>query len=306
MVLTKENAQNFLHTRFNFEVTNLTPISQGEWSQAYFFKAGENFKVIRFSQLDEDFKKDQFAFNFASDRLPIPKVEEIGQAFGGYYAITPKIEGKMIDDLDSAEMTQALPSLFDLFDSLRVADISRTSGYGGWDTQGVGRENSWRRFLENIAHDDSTSRFDWRPKLESRPDTLSLFNSVYQEMLKLTEFCPDERHLIHNDLLHFNLLVNNNKVVGVIDWGCSLYGDFLYDLALFDFWQFYFPQMKGIDFKGDAKKYFGEKGVTLTDFEKRLKCYQCHLALDSMKYNVFKDNDKNLQLTTSRIKEIIK
>ena len=45
-----------------------------------------------------------------------------------------------------------------------------------------------------------------------------------------------ERHLIHSDLLNYNVLVADGRISAVIDWGCAMYGDFLYDLAWFEFW----------------------------------------------------------------------
>jgi thiamine kinase-like enzyme len=38
-------------------------------------------------------------------------------------------------------------------------------------------------------------------------------------------------HLVHSDLLHYNVLVAADRVTAVLDWGSSLYGDFLFDLA---------------------------------------------------------------------------
>lgn len=124
-------------------------------------------------------------------------------------------------------------------------------------------------------------------------------------MVGLLEYCPEERHLIHNDLLHFNLITKENKITGVIDWGCSLYGDFLYDLAMFDLWSFYYPSMEGIDWKAETKKYFEDIAVDMTHFDQRLKCYQCHLALDAIKYTAFKNNEKDLALITGRINELL-
>lgn len=305
MKFTEKDAQNFLQAQLKSEVSHIVTVNGGDWSQAFSFELDGQGKVIRFSQTDEDFRKDQFAHQFCSPQLPIPKIEEIGTAFGGYYAISPKIIGKMIESLSPVEMQQFLPQIFDLFDALRSVDISKTIGFGGWSIQGKGTRDSWQEFLSGVNKFDPASRVDWRANLTSRPDTYSVFQSVYQEMIKLLEFCPEERHLVHNDLLHFNVLVDQNKVAGVIDWGCSLYGDYLYDLAMFDLWQFYYPSMWGINFKVAAKKFFEQKGIALPHYDQRLKCYQCHLTLDAIKYCVYKDNEKDLSLITGRIKEII-
>lgn len=305
MTYTKESVHRFLQDSSYREISNITPASGGDWSQAFFFEAGGNSKVIRFSQANEDFLKDQFAYRFNSPNLPIPEIEAIGQAFDGYYAVSPRVNGDMVDRLPRDKMTRLVPQILSLFNSLRTVELSDTTGYGNWNAKGKGTSNSWREFLTSVNRYDPTSRVDWRVGLANRPDTKILFDRVYQEMSKLLKYCPEERHLIHNDLLHLNLITKNDQVVGVIDWGCSLYGDFLYDLAMFDLWQFYYPSMEGIDWKGEAKQYFAGAKVDMTNFAERLKCYQCHLALDAIKYSVFKNNDKNLALITGRIKEII-
>lgn len=305
MTYTKESVYSFLQNTNYQDIANITPASGGDWSQAFFFETGSQEKVIRFSEVDEDFLKDKFAYRFNSLNLPIPQIEEIGKAPGGYYAISPKIDGEMLDHLPSDKVKLLVPQVLSLFDALRTTNLSSTTGYGGWSAEGKGTSSSWREFLAKVNKYDPSSRVDWRAGLKSRPDTSALFNRVYQEMTSLLEYLPEERHLIHNDLLHFNLIINENRVAGVIDWGCSLYGDFLYDLAMFDLWSFYYPSMEGIDWKGEAKKYFDGLGVDMTNFEKRLKCYQCHLALDAMKYTAYKDNEKDLALITGRIKEII-
>jgi len=305
MIQTKESVQSFLQTVNGSEISMIDTASGGDWSQAFFFEVGGQSKVIRFSQADEDFLKDKFAHRFNAPNLPIPEIEDIGQAFGGYYAISPRIDGDMVDHLPSGKMKLLVPQVLSLFNALRMADLSDTSGYGGWSAEGVGTSNSWSEFLTSVNIYDPTSRVDWRAGLAIRPETNRLFDRVYQEMIGLLEYCPEARHLIHNDLLHFNLITKENKTAGVIDWGCSLYGDFLYDLAMFDLWSFYYPSMEGINWKGEAKKYFEDLGVDMTHFEQRLKCYQCHLALDAIKYNAFKNNEKDLALITGRINELL-
>lgn len=305
MTYTKESVLSFLQKSHHQEISNIASASGGDWSQAFFYEVGGQSKVIRFSKTDEDFLKDRFAYRYNSPALPIPKIEEIGQVSDGFYAISQKIEGEMVDNLTGEQMARFTPQIFSLFNSLRLANISDTTGYGGWSAEGKGANDSWREFLASVNIYDSVSRVDWRDGLSSREETRALFDRVYQELTGLLEYCPEDRHLIHNDLLHFNLITNENRVVGVIDWGCSLYGDFLYDLAMFDLWKFYYPSMACIDWKGEVKKYFENIGVELPNFDKRLKCYQCHLALDAIKYTVFKNNEKDLKLITDRIKEII-
>lgn len=305
MKLTTVEVQKFLISHTHQGMEEVTLIGNGEWSQAFFYKDNGYDKVIRFSAIDDDFKRDQFASSFNSPGLPIPEIEEVGKAFDGFYTISKRVDGVMIDQLSTEEMKKIVPGLLDLLNSLRTVDTSKTTGFGGWDTSGNGTRSSWKDFVTNVASDSPFSRIrGWREKLAIN-DASKVFDQAHKELLDLVKFCPEDRHVVHNDLLHFNLLVKDNQVTGVIDWGCALYGDFLYDLAMFTTWQFYYPAMAGIDFMGEAKKYFEEKGADVSRFEERLKCYQLHLFLDSMAYNSYKENWKDVEMIIDRLQKVV-
>ena len=215
-------------------------------------------------------------------------------------------QGQMIDNLNSTEIRATLPALLDLLNSLRNLDTSQTVGFGGWSPEGRGVKSSWREFLVDIHADSPHSRLSgWQKKLASRPSAHKIFIQARDELLNFVNFCPESRNVIHNDLLHFNLLVKDNKISAVIDWGCAKYGDFLYDLAMFTTWQFYYPAMKGIDFKNEARNFFAQKNANLAHFEERLKCYQIHLLLDSLVYCSFKENWPDVNMIAKRLSSVI-
>jgi hygromycin-B 4-O-kinase len=303
MKLSIKQVEKFLRDSGKGRISKILPIGQGEWSQAFFYQQNKIGKVIRFANIDEDFKRDQFAAaNYSSVRLPIPKIEKIGQAFGGYYAISPKVEGEMIDNLNIDKVRQTLPALIKLFTALHATDTSHTIGYGPWDRFGNGTKQSWREYLLDVANDPPNSRtHGWKKKLDSDTKANKVFNRAYQTLGSLVPNCPETRHLIHSDLLHFNLLVNHGRISAVIDWGCAKYGDFLYDVAWFVFWQFYYPSMNGINFEKEILK----AGIDIPHIKERLKCYQLHIGLDSMAYCAFKENQKDIKLIVDRLLEVI-
>lgn len=289
--LATSDVYKFLRNHISQEVTGLSRIGQGEWSLAYSYRDKNTEMIIRFSHLDEDFARDRFAANFASTQLPVPKVTDIGQAFGGFYAISEKLDGGAIDYLDQEEMQRVLPSLFDLLDALRLADTSKTTGFGIWKTDGHGLYESWRESLLDIASDRPTDRINgWKAKLAASSIGMDIFDKAYQQLTASIDTCPEERHLIHSDLLHFNLLVANDRVTAVLDWGCAKYGDFLYDLAWFSFWSPWFPSMEGIDFRKEALPHYAKIGLEVSNFEQRIRCYEIHIGLDSLVYSSFKEN----------------
>jgi hygromycin-B 4-O-kinase len=72
-------------------------------------------------------------------------------------------------------------------------------------------------------------------------------------MRELVESCPEERHLVHDDLINRNVLVDGDRLSAVLDYGSSIYGDFLYDLAKLVFYRPWYAKWRRIDFAGEAR-----------------------------------------------------
>lgn len=287
--VNQSHAETFLLGKFGSGVTDVAPLGRGEWSRAYSFRDGQQEYVARFGGYVEDFAKDRIAAGYASGDLPVPAMIEIGEAFGGYYAISERAYGEYIDEIDGAGMRTTLPSLFTVLDAMRQVDLSGTTGYGLWDAEGVGAFPTWREALLGVGLDRPEERtYGWREGLAASATGTALFDEGMVQLEALLTFCPEERHLIHSDLLHFNVLVADDRITAVVDWGCGLYGDFLYDVAWFAFWSDWFPAWQGIDFREEARRHFAAIGLVVPYLEERLHCYQLHIGLDSQKYNAFK------------------
>src|SRR5687768_8314003 len=121
-VVQSEPVVDFLTFYFGKPPVDLSRVSHGEWSRAFTFSVANNQYVARFSALDEDFRKDQRAMAWSSERLPIPKILAVGEALGGFYAISERADGDFIDTLDDAGMRRLLPSFFAMLDAAREVD----------------------------------------------------------------------------------------------------------------------------------------------------------------------------------------
>ena len=166
-------------------------------------------------------------------------------------------------------MRALLPSLFAALDAARLADLSGTTGYGGWGADGSAPFPSWRAVLLDVANDRPTDRVSgWRGRLAASPVGSGPFDQAYERLVALvdsTSGASEERHLIHSDLLHFNVLVEADRVTGVLDWGCGMYGDFLYDLAWLCFWQPWYPAWQRIDFREEALRHYARSSARSSD-----------------------------------------
>src|SRR5690606_29808327 len=147
-------------------------------------------------------------------------------------------------------------SLFAALDAARLADISGTTGYGSWGADGTAPFPSWRAALLGVAEDRPTDRIaGWRGALAASPTGAEPFEAAYRRLQALVAYVPEARHLIHSDLLHYNVLVVADRITAVLDWGCGMYGDFLYDLAWFCFWSPWFAAWDAIDFRQEAARH---------------------------------------------------
>ena len=120
-------------------------------------------------------------------------------------------------------------------------------------------------------------------------------------MEDLVEGCPNERYLIHSDLLYFNVLVSSDRVTAVLDWGSSLYGDFLWDLAWLTLWQPWYTAWAAIDIRAMAQEHFAQIGLDVPDFEQRMRCYELAIGLDGITYQAFTGRLNDLAWTTRRV-----
>jgi hygromycin-B 4-O-kinase len=301
--ITAADVEAFLTARFGRAVDAVAPIGRGEWSRAFAYRRGGGDYVVRFGALDEDYRKDQFATRFRSARLPIPAVIEVGATAGGYYAISERAFGDDLDALDGPRLRAALPSLFRALDAIRLADVSAGTGYGQWGADGAAPAATWRAaLLDQLTDRPGDRTHGWRARLVTEPARAARFDAALDAFLPLAEHVPDVRHLIHSDLLNANVLVAGDRISAVLDWGCAMYGDFLYDLAWLNFWSAWYRAWEGIDFRAEALRHYRAIGLDVPDFERRLRCYEAHIGLTGQAYQAFTGRWDEFDWTEARVR----
>jgi hygromycin-B 4-O-kinase len=291
-LLEPYEAQTFIEHHFGERASEITRLPGGDWSQAYELSLDGQHVVVRFGVNGEDYKKDQIMAGWSSAELPIPTVIELGETEHGFFAVSERAVGEFLDQLDNRRMKTVLPSLFSAMDAIRDLDVSGTEGYGNWGSDLTGPQRSWQEaLLHKFGEDRPGSRtHGWRAALESSHNGARDFDLALTALRRLVEHMPAERHLIHNDLLYHNVLVQGDKINAVLDWGNSMYGDHIYDAAWLLYCQPRYTNWPDIDLYGALIQHWEASGEAPDDLEARLLCYQIHVGLDALSYNAYRGN----------------
>lgn len=286
-------ARAFLVERLGATPGSVEPLRPGEWSSVYAIRRGGEDLVVRFSRYPDDFEKDRAVAAWSSADLPVPAVLELGEALGLAYAVTRRVHGEFLEMLDEPRTRAVLPRLLAALDAMRAIDLSATAGFGGWTARGGGVHKTWRDALLSVGESVPPERSaGWRERLAASPIGTGPFDEAYARLRDVVAFCPEDRHLIHDDLLNRNVLVEDKRITAVLDWGSSKYGDFLYDVASLAFWKPWFPAWSNIDVLAQVARHYAEIGLDVPELQARVRCYAVKIGLGGMGYNAWKGQER--------------
>jgi len=278
--------QSFIRGHYGDRASQLKPLGRGAWSKAYALELDGQEVVARFGAHGEDFAKEQVMSKFSSTQLPIPTVLEVGEAPGGFFAVSERAYGDFLDELSETDMRAVLPSLLSTLDAVGDIDASGTTGYGHWTPAGKAPHATWQENLLDIAVDRSGGRIHgWRQALESSPTGAEPFDTALEVLRDLAPDLPAERHVIYADWMYHNVLVHADRINAVVDWGSSMYGDHLYDAAWLLFCWSWSPQLSAIDIRDELDRHWAAQGSVPGDLEHRLLAYQIHIGLGAQAHN---------------------
>jgi hygromycin-B 4-O-kinase len=298
-------AQAFLTNHLDIESSEVALVGEGAWSRCFGFRQGAEELVIRFGDHVDDFRKDQLAYAYTTPDLPIPKVLDIGQAFDGYYAISTRVHGVPLESLSSTRWLAIVPLVVSVLEAMRMANLSSSVGVGGWGIEANAPHVSWSHHLLTVGDDTPNQRtHGWRERLAASPQGEAAFTWGF-DLLKHVANDSVPRCLVHCDLINRNVLVDEDRISGVFDWGCSLYGDHLYDLAWFEFWAPWHPELNMHYLRSEIERRWREVGYAPADKEERLMACYLHIGLDHLAYNAHLGDWPTLSATAERMRTLV-
>lgn len=258
-------------------IGGLRPLSGGQLSQAYAFDAGGERRVVRLNAAAAGFWRDRFAAeHFASPALPIPRILAAGEVEGIAYAISEFVPGGHLHARPPGDYLRLLPRALDALDALHRIAPGAGSGYGVWLATERGQYPTWRRFLESTIEEEGEGFFaGWHALFGGSFLERDFFEATYARLLALAAHCPEERRILHGDFGFDNVLAEDDRITGVLDWASLAYGDPVYDLARLDFFS-----------ANDAvTALLRERYAARTPaYAERMACYACWIGLNGLKF----------------------
>jgi hygromycin-B 4-O-kinase len=301
----QESILALLRENFDLPIQELTPVQGGLVAQTLSFRVNEKEYILRFtsSSMDASYQKEAFIYkHFSSPDIPIPSILKVGRLGKSYYAIFQKMPGRELDSLSQAEYQQALPSIIQTLHSIHQVNVQEWCDFGWLDDHGMGMFPSWEGFIAKIIEEERPDGFygKWHNLFSSTFLERDFFETVYKQMLRLLEYCPEERHLVHGGYGYKNVLAQEGKVTAVSGWFDAMYGDFVYDIAWIDSWP---PH--GIDYGELCHQYYAGKGIPLPNYRERMTCYKLYSGLDGLRFFAKTNNRKSYQSVCQKLQKLL-
>lgn len=280
--LSDEQVRTLLSERFVAPQGELRAVEGGQIAQAIAFTASGQAYIIRINPATvPNFEKDVYVYHhYATPHVPIPPIYQLGTLGELSYAISPLMPGQNMTGLSPEETASYLPTLIATLDAIHASDVSDSRGYGAFDAQGIAPYPTWRAFITSIGDEHPPGSFygNWHSLFAETFLEREVWERVHAAMLRLLDYCPEQRWLLHADYAFGNVLVQDGRITAVLDWANAMYGDFLFDIAWLDYG---LPNHQILD---RYAAYVAAQGRTIAHYQERLRCYRYLIALDSMRF----------------------
>jgi aminoglycoside phosphotransferase (APT) family kinase protein len=305
--LTTPEVEAFLQAHHRAQVRNVEALHGGFWSAAYAYRLDDRELVVRFGASRDGYDMDQAAMAFDGPGLPVPEVIHVGEALGGAFAISVRHHGRFLEDVEPSEAAAVGPAVERLLAALRshvVPPSAPPDWFGSVDPSPA----TWRSWLEGGLTDQPTwPNHGWRARLAEHADADRLYRACEARLAELRDACPERRDLVHSDLLHQNVLLNDagDAVTAVFSWKCSMYGDFLWDVAWCSLWSPWHPGIAALDLFGRTLTAPDLRPADLEDADVRHAAYMLQIGAHHLGWNAWTGDEATLREVMARTEEVL-
>lgn len=277
------------------EATKISELTGGLASQTYVFEVNGQRYVFKTGTRKEVHNKEQWVYSMYHRVLPLRNAVQIyGAEDQSSYAIYNFIEGVKLFDLDSQELIDTIPAVLDAISILRSTHVNEGEGYGRFDGSGNAPYASWLDFVEAIYNDQI---YNWSEAEKKGLDLELVEDAIKKLKSGAGSITLKNRHLVHGDLGSYNIIAKQQRVTGMIDWSLAMYGDHLYDIANFMFWNEDKLHPLIAKLKADY--------MNTVENKRTIRCYKLRIGLEEL-YNtvILNEPGYDIEWVANRLKSI--
>ncbi|MGA8165499.1 MAG: aminoglycoside phosphotransferase family protein [Waddliaceae bacterium] len=170
--------------------------------------------ILKISTRDKDFHRELYFLNALADFIPVPRVQKVAEPVAGRAGavLMECLEGSLLRE---SNWTHELA--YDVGSKLALLHSKRTEAYGDF-TQKRGHTNNAREYFQEKFFEE----------LEE------CGNHLPEETIKCCkDYCESHRNLfdsvdgpcmVHRDFRPGNMIVQNGRLMGIIDWASGRFG----------------------------------------------------------------------------------
>lgn len=272
--------KEMLRRLFGNETIELIPVDRGNVKNVSFFTHKNTEYVLSLSESNKaNFHNKYLSELLMKNNINIKKLISSGYYNEFYYEIHTKIVGETLRDISGERFYKLLPKIALNLKKINCIDISNCEGFGWFDENGQGAYASLQDFLQGFFHEKQSGYWkNWYELFEGDILDRDIFQNLYDTMLAMSKYCEGRRYLVHGDFHLGNIIMDDDKITGIIDWDNAMYGDFIYDIATL---QGTLPQYNIAEM---FKEYYEANNTRIPYFDERFKCMSLCKGLDSLRF----------------------
>jgi len=280
-----DDIRRFLRSAFGWDADDIDEVGKGAWSTAYRFAGEDRDLVIRIGAHVEDFDADHAAAAYRSPLLPIPEVLHVGPFGDEYCCVSTFAAGSPLESCSATEWRAVVPSLVDSLEAMRACGPDRPV-------------RPWGDMLLAVDDDHVGTRLaGWRDRIVRSPPAVDALTSVMTELRTINRDVHLDgvaATLVHSDLINRNVHVDQRSISGIFDWGCMRWGDHLYDLAWFEFWSAWYPDLDIGVLRSELDERWRKVGHRIVARADRERACLLHIGADHLVDNAVIDSPSGL------------
>ena len=278
------------------DMTELTPLSGGLVSQTFSFQCRDRKYIFQIGGKHDDYEKQLYISRKYGSVIPVRDVISVHETEDGIaYCFSHFIIGRKLFDLSDRERREIVIPALDALSKMSGVEISPSTGYGRFDSNGNAPYKSWNDFISVIYNDKVC---DWSAlALKGFTDTVvRKAIAELQKNIHHTEF--DKSYLVNGDAGSYNIIALDGRITGLIDCGSALYGDPLYCIANLLYWN----EDKLHDLLMEIRRRYLNDDTN----ERELYCYALRIGLEEI-YNtvVLNEIGYDISWVNDRLNDIV-